>query len=177
MAEVPDVRAAVDRAGAARAVSQAARAGGGTAGGGRRAAERGARPRGGAAEGYRRLLGGQHPDTLDAVGSLGRLLFRMGDHAAAAPALEEAVEGLSALEVGGRDLQHLDRFKRMLQDNARYLADPTAAAELQREARQHRLEVEASLPTAAATVVGVQSRPELNGAEVTTRRFLIDKGR
>ena len=33
------------------------------------------------------------------------------------------------------------------------------------------------LPSAAATVVGVQSRPELNGAEVTIRRFLIDKGR
>ena len=43
--------------------------------------------------------------------------------------------------------------------------------------RQRRLRREASLPTAAATVVGVQSRPELNGAEVTIRRFLIDKGR
>ena len=32
--------------------------------------------------------------------------------------------------------------------------------------RQDRLKIEASLPSAAATVVGVQSRPELNGAEV-----------
>ena len=40
-----------------------------------------------------------------------------------------------------------------------------------------RPEVEASLPSAAATVVGVQSRPELNGAQVTIRRFLTDKGR
>ncbi len=66
-----------------------------------------------------------------------------------------------------------------LEDNAvaLCLADAAAVAEFQREARQDRLEVEASLPTAAATVVGVQSRPELNGAEVTTNKFLIDKGR
>ncbi len=43
--------------------------------------------------------------------------------------------------------------------------------------RQHRLKLEASLPSAAATVVGVQSRPELNGVQVTIRRFLINEGR
>ena len=58
-----------------------------------------------------------------------------------------------------------------------HLAGPAFAAQVQRSVRQKRLEVEASLPYAAATVVGVQSRPELNGAEVTIRRFLIDKGR
>ena len=43
--------------------------------------------------------------------------------------------------------------------------------------RQERRQLEARLPAAAATVGGVQSRPELNGATVTIRRFLIDKGR
>ena len=40
-----------------------------------------------------------------------------------------------------------------------------------------RLAMEAELPSAAAVVIGVQSRPELNGAEVTIKRFLKDKGR
>ena len=32
-------------------------------------------------------------------------------------------------------------------------------------------------PSAAATVAGVQSRPELNGVKVTTKKYLKDKGR
>ena len=43
--------------------------------------------------------------------------------------------------------------------------------------RQQQLAMEASLPSAAAVVIGVQSRPELNGAEVTIKRYLTDKGR
>ena len=39
------------------------------------------------------------------------------------------------------------------------------------------MDAEARLPSATATVVGVQSRPELNGAEATTKKFLLDKGR
>ena len=74
-------------------------------------------------------------------------------------------------------LRELEQFKRMAEDNARCLVDPAAAADFQRFLRQRRLEAEASLPSTAATVVGVQSRPELNGAQVTIRRFLIDKGR
>eukprot|EP01045_Picozoa_sp_COSAG04_P001771 COSAG04_NODE_61_length_30104_cov_10.610932_6_plen_474_part_00 len=130
-----------------------------------------------AAQGRRQLLGSQHPDTLVAVGDLGVLLRNMGDHAAAAPLLQEAVEGLGALEIGGYHLQQLEQYKRMAEDNARCLADPGTAAEFQRFLRHERLEEEASLPTAGATVVGVQSRPELNGATVTIRRFLTDQGR
>eukprot|EP01045_Picozoa_sp_COSAG04_P016595 COSAG04_NODE_1397_length_6930_cov_2.619236_8_plen_439_part_01 len=130
-----------------------------------------------AVEGCRRVLGGQHPDTLLEVGHLGVLLYNMGSHAAAASLLEEAVEGLSALSLGGFHLQQLQHLKGVLEENACCVAKPAAAAQLQRNIRQQRLEVEASLPTAAATVVGVQSRPELNGAEVTIRRFLIDKDR
>ena len=96
---------------------------------------------------------------------------------AAAARLTEAAEGLSALEVGGLHLQQLEDIKGVLELNESCLADPAAAAQLQRKLRQERLRVEASLPSVAATVVGVQSRPELNGAEVTIRRFLTDKGR
>ena len=128
-------------------------------------------------EGSRRLLGSQHPETLIFAGDLGEMSCIMGDHAAAAPLLEEAVEGLSALEVGGTDLQQLEQFKAALEANESCLTDPTLAAKVQRDVRQQRQEAEASLPSASATVVGVQSRPELNGAKVTIRRFLIDKGR
>ena len=64
-----------------------------------------------AAEGNRRLLGSQHPDTLVAVGQLGSLLYNMGSHAAAASPLEEAVRGLSKLSLGGTELLNLARFK------------------------------------------------------------------
>ena len=37
--------------------------------------------------------------------------------------------------------------------------------------------VDGRLPSVAATVAGVQSRPELNGVEVTTKKYLKDKGR
>ena len=130
-----------------------------------------------AAEGNRRLLGSQHPDTLVAVGQLGSLLYNMGSHAAAALPLEEAVRGLTKQSVGGTELLNLARFKNTLAVNARCLADPSEAAGLRREVRQYRLAAEAKWPSAAATVAGVQSRPELNGAEVTISRFLKDKGR
>ena len=51
------------------------------------------------------------------------------------------------------------------------------AASYQRTLRRNRLNLEAKLPSAAATVVGVQSRPELNGMKVTIKKFLKDKGR
>ena len=71
----------------------------------------------------------------------------------------------------------LEEIQSDLQLIARCLADPAHAAEFQRDNRQQRLAMEASLPSAAAVVIGVQSRPELNGAEVTIKRFLKDKGR
>ena len=58
---------------------------------------------------------------------------------------------------------------------AKYLSTFSRPQSLSRQLLDR--QIEASLPSAAATVVGVQSRPELNGAEVTIRRFLIDKGR
>eukprot|EP01045_Picozoa_sp_COSAG04_P018251 COSAG04_NODE_1675_length_5968_cov_2.264270_3_plen_468_part_00 len=130
-----------------------------------------------ALEGKRRLLGPQHPDTLRDVGDLGMLVYNLGNHPVAASLLQEAVQGLTALSVRGIYLVELEKLKGALQNNRVCLADPAAAAECQRIARRQRLKVEASLPTVAAKVVGVQSRPELNGAEVTTKRFLIDKGR
>eukprot|EP01044_Picomonas_judraskeda_P001460 COSAG03_NODE_88_length_13468_cov_4.757798_7_plen_481_part_00 len=129
------------------------------------------------AEGRRRLLGGQHPDTLYALGELGAQIHNIGDLSAAGPVLQEAVVGLSALEIGVQYQRHLEELKQVLKQNTRCLADPGVAAKVQRYLHQVRLDLEARLPSAAATVVGVLSRPELNGAEVTIRRFLIDKGR
>eukprot|EP01043_Picozoa_sp_COSAG02_P003297 COSAG02_NODE_80_length_40128_cov_591.169002_15_plen_601_part_00 len=130
-----------------------------------------------ALKGKRQLLGNQHEGTVVAVGNLGQVLCHMGDHATAAPLLQEAVEGLSALGVGHDIFGDLERFKMSLELNACSLADPADAAEHHRKLRQRKLKVEASLPKAAATVYGVQSRPQLNGTSVTIRRFLIDKGR
>eukprot|EP01044_Picomonas_judraskeda_P003261 COSAG03_NODE_265_length_9695_cov_39.119529_3_plen_584_part_00 len=128
-----------------------------------------------AADGTRRLLGGQHPETLCAVGRLGNLLVRKGDHTAAAPLLQEVVDGLAALSVHvGLELES---FQSALQNTKRCLVDPAHAAEHQRFLRQRRLTMEAKLPSATAVVIGVQSRHELNGAEVTIKRFLTDKGR
>ena len=88
------------------------------------------------------------------------------------------MEGLTTLSVGGFDLQQLEQFNTTLKRNAHCLADPAAAAEWQRELRQARLNLEARLPTATATVtIRSQTRPELNGAAVTIRRFLTDNER
>ena len=43
----------------------------------------------------RRVLGPQHPQTLEGQGNLGIMLINMGDDAAAAPLLREAVQGLT----------------------------------------------------------------------------------
>jgi tetratricopeptide (TPR) repeat protein len=131
-----------------------------------------------AVQGYRRLLGSQHEHTLDAVGRLGQLHCNMGDHAAAVPLLHEAVEGLSALPVGGAHASHqLDVSREQLYRTTQCLEHPAAAAASQQQLRWIRLDAEAQLPSVAATVVGVQSHPELNGTQVTTKKYLKDKGR
>ena len=91
-----------------------------------------------AVEGYRRLLGSQHEDTLVAVGQLGKLLYKMGDHAAAAPLLQEAVQGLSALSADEANMQQLEDFKVLVKENAECLADPVQAAELQEVINEQR---------------------------------------
>ena len=45
----------------------------------------------------RRLLGSQHPDTHQSAGDLGKLSVKMRDDPAAAPLLQEAVQGLTAV--------------------------------------------------------------------------------
>jgi len=131
-------------------------------------------------EGQRKLLGPQHPDTLLQVGELATLHAAMGDHEAAAPLLQQQLDGFTALSVAGsgrRYRQEVANARVARDHNARCLEEPKEAAAVQRQMRQLKLELEASLPTAAATVAGVQGRPELNGAQVTIRRFLVDKGR
>ena len=129
-----------------------------------------------ATDGMRRVLGPQHPDTLLATGQHGTVYHNMGDHASAQPFLQEAVDGLTKISSGGN--QTLKDAKATLAHNTRCLADPRVAAKFQNDMkRERRVQVESRLPAVAATVVGVQSRPELNGTQVTIRRFLIDKGR
>jgi hypothetical protein len=67
--------------------------------------------------------------------------------------------------------------RQQLHRNNECLENPAAAANYKKQLRWLRMNAQARLPSAAATVVGLQSRPELNGAEVTTKRYLVDKGR
>ena len=86
------------------------------------------------------------------------------------------MEGLGKLEISGHKLTGDKDLKEALTANADLLAHPAMSAELQRRMRRQRLKVEASLPSATATVIDAQSRPELNGAEVTIRKYLKEKG-
>jgi tetratricopeptide (TPR) repeat protein len=115
----------------------------------------------------RRVLGSEHPETLLSVGNLGVLLMRMGSHADAAPLLQEATRGLSSVYGSG----HPDAvfYQEELDDNTRYLAEPEAAAELQRFQRQ--LKLASSQSAVSATVSGLSDRPELEGRDVRVLRF------
>ena len=50
-----------------------------------------------ATDGFRRVLGLKHPETLMAMGNVAVLHMNRGEHAAAAPLLEHTVEGLLAV--------------------------------------------------------------------------------
>jgi len=119
---------------------------------------------------------------LLAAGELGQLLFDMCDLAKAAPLLTQAVEGLAALKLRASGMrQRLTELQGLVEDNARCVTNPSAAAQhqVQRQCklRRQRLALEARLPSVAATVVGVQSHAELNGTEVKILRYLREKGR
>eukprot|EP01045_Picozoa_sp_COSAG04_P031801 COSAG04_NODE_6014_length_1431_cov_34.877778_2_plen_278_part_00 len=131
-----------------------------------------------ALNGRRRLLGPNHPDTLDDAGNLGCIFHRMGEFAKAAPLLEEALDGLAALPVVvGFQQRLVEQFSHNKAANGLCLADPASGQMVKRAFLQERHEAEAQLPTASARVVGVKSRPELNGTEAIVKRFLIDKAR
>jgi hypothetical protein len=70
------------------------------------------------AEGYRQLLGSHHEYTLDAVGRLGQLHSNMGNHTDAAPLLQEAVDGLSALTL--LEAHDLHQFEATRQENGTF---------------------------------------------------------
>ena len=73
-----------------------------------------------ASEICRRVFGGQHPQTHQAAGNCGVLLFKMGDKAAAAPLLREAVQGLTAVySTEHRLVRHFQEFLNRLVERRR----------------------------------------------------------
>jgi hypothetical protein len=136
-------------------------------------------------EAKRRVLGSRNPDTLTSMGNLGNHHHNIGNFPAALPLLEEAVVGLTA--ECGEDHQETRHFKAKLDDLRKDMSDPQVVAQVEAYLHQQRLQAEQrqgegreqnfyqSRPQ--ARIVGIQSRPELNGQVVHVGELIEATGR
>ena len=82
----------------------------------------------------RRVFGGGHPQTLQNVGDLGILLFDMGDDAAAAPLLREAVQGL--MDVYSAEHPLVRHFQSFLDDLTESGSEEESGSDAEEEQEQ-----------------------------------------
>ena len=120
-----------------------------------------------------KVAGRQHESTALAENEVGACVAHSGDYAGARAHLESARAALAALY--GDDSEHpvLLGIVSDIGHMDGMLADPRAAGRVRRLRRKKRAEAAAA---AVATVVGLSSRPELNGSVVQIQRHLSDKG-
>eukprot|EP01046_Picozoa_sp_COSAG06_P027358 COSAG06_NODE_2411_length_6920_cov_64.918634_4_plen_661_part_00 len=119
----------------------------------------------------RRVLGAQHESTLSSMTALGSIQIAEGEFAGAHVTLKEAVERLT--RVCGPEHRRTLFARQNMVVAAGLLADPVLAAKRRRHFRKLQLDARA----VSARVVGLASRPELNGAMVRVVRFISGKAR
>ena len=116
-----------------------------------------------------RLLGSEHPETLQALGNLGHITCQTGEFDEGLSKLEQCVSGLTAV-YGSRS-----------HPSAMHYADTMDAYRNERDTQQDNAFVRKLLANAekpvSALIVGLQSRPELNGISVCVLHYVYSKKR